>query len=97
MNDHIAHRCNAILFFWRLFIRAGQHRLNSAFTILALLIGAISGIAGTMPVLAQAADNHIAAIRLGDVTIDGVKGLRLVIETKNPAKAAMMLLENPYR
>lgn len=97
MNDHIAHQCNAIHFFWRLVTRVGQYRLNSVFTIVGLLVGVVSGAAGTMPALAQAADNHIAAIRLGDVTIDGVKGLRLVIETKNPAKAAMMLLENPYR
>ncbi|MDB2390554.1 N-acetylmuramoyl-L-alanine amidase [Alphaproteobacteria bacterium] len=50
-----------------------------------------------MPSPAYAADNMVTAIRLGDVSIDGVKGLRLVIESKIPAKAAILLLEQPYR
>ena len=54
-------------------------------------------MASLMTLPAQAATNSVTAIRLGDVSIDGVKGLRLVIETVNPATARVLLLDNPYR
>ncbi|WP_332924206.1 N-acetylmuramoyl-L-alanine amidase [Candidatus Puniceispirillum sp.] len=64
--------------------------------LLSFLVTIFAGV-GLVASPAQAANNNITAIRLGDVSIDGIKGLRLVIETKNPAKASMLLLEQPFR
>ncbi|MDC1408044.1 N-acetylmuramoyl-L-alanine amidase, partial [Candidatus Puniceispirillum sp.] len=43
------------------------------------------------------AENAITGMRVGAVQIDDRTGLRLVIETKAPLKASLLLLQSPYR
>ena len=43
------------------------------------------------------ADNAVTGMRVGAVQIDDRTGLRLVIETKAPLKASLLLLQSPYR
>ena len=43
------------------------------------------------------AENAVTGMRVGAVKIDGRTGLRLVIETKAPLKASLLLLQSPYR
>ena len=45
----------------------------------------------------RAAENSITGLRLGGVDVDGQSALRVVIETRNPARASLKLLSNPYR
>ena len=45
----------------------------------------------------RAAENSITGLRLGGVEIDGQSALRVVVETRNPARASLKLLSNPYR
>ena len=45
----------------------------------------------------RAAENSITGLRLGGVDVDGQSALRVVIETRNPARANLKLLSNPYR
>ena len=45
----------------------------------------------------RAAENSITGLRLGSVEIDGQSALRVVVETRNPARASLKLLSNPYR
>lgn len=88
---------HAILSFVRLFLGNAVRYLHGLIPILRLVIGGVLALAIVLVSPAYAAENNVTAIRLGDVSIDGVKGLRLVIETRNPAKASMLLLEQPYR
>jgi N-acetylmuramoyl-L-alanine amidase len=43
------------------------------------------------------AENAVTGMRVGAVKIDDRTGLRLVIETKAPLKASLLLLQSPYR
>ena len=43
------------------------------------------------------AENAVTGMRVGAVQIDDRTGLRLVIETKAPLKASLLLLQSPYR
>ena len=43
------------------------------------------------------AENAVTGMRVGAVQIDDRNGLRLVIETKAPLKANLLLLQSPYR
>ena len=43
------------------------------------------------------AENAVTGMRVGAVQIDDRNGLRLVIETKAPLKASLLLLQSPYR
>ncbi len=43
------------------------------------------------------AENSVTGMRLGAIKIDDRDGLRLVIETKSPIKARLLLLQSPYR
>ncbi|MGB2205638.1 MAG: N-acetylmuramoyl-L-alanine amidase [Candidatus Puniceispirillaceae bacterium] len=43
------------------------------------------------------AENAVTGMRVGAVKIDERTGLRLVIETKAPLKASLLLLQSPYR
>ena len=43
------------------------------------------------------AENAVTGMRVGAVKIDDHTGLRLVIETKAPLKASLLLLQSPYR
>ena len=43
------------------------------------------------------AENSVTGMRVGAVKIDDRTGLRLVIETKAPLKASLLLLQSPYR
>jgi hypothetical protein len=43
------------------------------------------------------AENAVTGMRVGAVQIDDLSGLRLVIETKAPLKASLLLLQSPYR
>ncbi|MDC1117820.1 N-acetylmuramoyl-L-alanine amidase [Alphaproteobacteria bacterium] len=43
------------------------------------------------------AENTVTGMRVGAVKIDDRTGLRLVIETKAPLKASLLLLQSPYR
>ena len=43
------------------------------------------------------AENAVTGVRFGAVQIDDRTGLRLVIETKAPLKASLLLLQSPYR
>ena len=45
----------------------------------------------------RAVENSITGLRLGGVDVDGQSALRVVIETRNPARASLKLLSNPYR
>ena len=43
------------------------------------------------------AENAVTGMRVGAVQIDDRTGMRLVIETKAPLKASLLLLQSPYR
>ncbi len=43
------------------------------------------------------AENMITGMRLGAVKIDNRVGLRIIVETKSPLKASLLLLKSPYR
>ena len=43
------------------------------------------------------ADNAINGMRVGAVKVEGINGLRLVLETKSLLNAKLLLLQNPYR
>lgn len=43
------------------------------------------------------AENSITGLRLGATSVDGVEGLRVVIEQANPITAELFILDNPYR
>ncbi|MDA8649849.1 AMIN domain-containing protein, partial [Alphaproteobacteria bacterium] len=43
------------------------------------------------------AENAVTGMRVGAVQIDDRTGMRLVIETKAPLKAKLLLLQSPYR
>ena len=43
------------------------------------------------------AENAVTGMRVGVVKIDDRTGFRLVIETKTPLKASLLLLQSPYR
>ncbi|WP_438996417.1 N-acetylmuramoyl-L-alanine amidase [Candidatus Puniceispirillum sp.] len=88
---------HAILSFARLFLRNAVGYLHGLIPILRSVSGGVLVLSIVLVSPSYAAGNNVTAIRLGDISIDGVKGLRLVIETKNPAKASMLLLEQPYR
>ena len=88
---------HAKLSFVKLFLRNAAEYLHGLIPILRSVLGGVLVLAIVLVSPAYAAGNNVTAIRLGDISIDGVKGLRLVIETKNPAKASMLLLEQPYR
>ena len=52
---------------------------------------------GVLSVPAQAAENTITGLRIGEVQIDGGPALRVVIETRRPTAAKLTLLSNPFR
>ena len=43
------------------------------------------------------AENIITGMRIGAVKIDDHVGLRVVVETKSPLEASLLLLQSPYR
>jgi hypothetical protein len=43
------------------------------------------------------AENAVTGMRVGAVQIDDRTGMRLVIETKAPLRAKLLLLQSPYR
>ena len=46
---------------------------------------------------AIAADNQLTGMRLGMIDLNGAPALRIVIETRQPASAKLLLLDEPWR
>ena len=67
------------------------HRYARLFGLMVLMALAV------VSVPAQAADNTITGLRIGEVQFDGGSALRVVIETKRPTAAKLTLLSNPFR
>ena len=59
-----------------------------------LFLAIILVLAATGPAFAE---NAVTGMRVGAVQIEDRTGLRLVIETKAPIKASLLLLQSPYR
>ena len=60
----------------------------------ALLGWIFIGLIASNAVLAQ---NSVTGMRMGEVTVDDMEGLRIVVETGSPIKAKLSLLREPYR
>ena len=66
-------------------------------TILTRLLMVITVILTVQAPLKSYADNIITGMRVGVVSVEGINGLRLVLETKSLLNAKLILLQNPYR
>ena len=72
-------------------------------TVMAMLAGIGRSILFLAMVLLMAttgqtfAENAVTGMRVGALQIDDRTGMRLVIETKAPLKASLLLLQSPYR
>jgi N-acetylmuramoyl-L-alanine amidase len=77
--------------------------ISMMITVMAMLAGIGRSILFLAMVLLMAttgqafAENAVTGMRVGAVQIDDRTGMRLVIETKAPLKASLLLLQSPYR
>ena len=79
-------------------VDGGFHYFRAAQSLVILLTALLwmTGFAQT-PAAAHLHDNSVIGLRIGTVTVENDKALRVVIETRNPAATRLTLLRDPYR
>lgn len=70
--------------------------INALSRRLAVLFMLVLGTVGVGQ-MAMAADNQLTGMRLGMIELNGAPALRIVIETRQPATAKLLLLDEPWR
>ena len=70
--------------------------INALSRKLAVLFILVLGVVGVGQI-AMAADNQLTGMRLGMIELNGAPALRIVIETRQPATAKLLLLDEPWR